>query len=149
MLPQAGMRPHVIERVTLHHTGPPPWWGAPDAPAYLRAIQSFHTGPERGWPDIAYHLLVDLDGAVWAGRPLAFAGDSATAYDPTGHALVAVLGDYDLQTPNADQFHALRAAVRRLLETYGLGAHALGGHRDYAATACPGRNLYPLLADLA
>jgi hypothetical protein len=147
--PGTGMRRHVIERVTLHHTGPPQWWGTPDAPAYLRAIQGFHTGPERRWPDIAYHLLVDLDGGVWAGRPIAFAGDSATAYDPAGHALVAVLGDYDVQTPNADQINALRATVRWLLETFGLGTHTLAGHRDYAATACPSRNLHLLLADLA
>src|SRR5262249_33590397 len=45
--PGVGMRPHRIERITVHHTGPPAWYGAPPAPAYLRVIQAFHTGPER------------------------------------------------------------------------------------------------------
>ncbi len=139
--PRDGLRPHVIDRVTLHHTGPPAWWGAPAAPEYLRIIQSFHQGPERGWPDIAYHLLIDLDGVVWEGRPLAFAGDTATDYDPAGHALVAVLGDYDVQQPNAAQLAALRATVQALQVRYDLPPEAVGRHRDYAATACPGRNL--------
>ena len=142
------MRPHAIERVTLHHTGPPAWYGTPPAPTYLRQIQAFHTGPERGWPDIAYHLLVDLDGVVWEGRPLEFAGDTATAYDPAGHALIAVLGDYDAQTPNEAQAGAVMETVHRLLATYALEAGVLGGHRDYAATACPGRALYTLLDEV-
>lgn len=143
--PGAGMRLHAIERITIHHTGPPAWYGAPAAPAYLRAIQAFHTGPERRWPDIAYHLLIDLDGAVWQGRPLAFAGDTATAYDPTGHALIALLGDYDLQTPNPAQLDALSAATHWLLDTFSLTLTTIATHRDYAPTACPGRNLYALI----
>jgi hypothetical protein len=139
--PGAGMRPHAIERVTLHHTGPPVWYGDPPAAGYLRIIQSFHTGPERRWPDIAYHLLIDLDGIVWQGRPLAFAGDTATSYDPTGHALVAVLGDYDVQQPNHAQLIAIEATISWLLTAYALDPATAGAHRDYAATACPGRNL--------
>lgn len=144
-LPAAGMRPHSIERVTVHHTGPPAWYGVPDSAAYLRAIHAFHTGPERRWPDIAYHLLVDLDGVVWEGRPLAVAGDTATAYDPTGHALVALLGDYDGQMLNEAQIAAMLGTIGWLHETYGLDPATLGGHRDYAATACPGRRVAALL----
>jgi hypothetical protein len=144
----AGMRLHRIERITVHHTGPPAWYGTTPATAYLRVIQAFHTGPERRWPDIAYHLLIDLDGIVWEGRPLAFAGDSATEYDPTGHALVAVLGDYDLQRPNASQLDALAACVAWLREAYALADAPVRGHRDYAATACPGAFLVPLLGSL-
>ena len=144
----AGLRPHLIERITVHHTGPPAWDGTPPAPAYLRQIQAFHTSPARGWPDIAYHLLIDREGGVWEGRALGFAGDTATAYDPTGHALVAVLGDYDVQLPNAAQLAALAATVGWLLNAYGLNARPPAGHRDYAAITSPGRHLYPLLGRL-
>jgi hypothetical protein len=143
--PGPGMRPHAIERVTVHHTGPPSWYGVPPAAVYLRAIQSFHQGAERRWPDIAYHLLIDLDGGVWEGRALAFAGDSATVYDPAGHALIAVVGDYDEQHPNRAQLDALAAIARWLCEAYGLDRATLGAHRDYAATACPGAQLYGCL----
>ena len=146
--PSSPRRPHTIERITIHHTGPPSWYGTPLAPDYLRAIQAFHQGPERRWPDIAYHFLVDLDGAVWEGRPLGFAGDTATSYDPLGHALVAVLGDYDVQTPGAAQLEALRSLVEWLVEAYGVNAETLAGHRDYAVTACPGRNLYALIGEI-
>jgi hypothetical protein len=146
--PGSGLSPHRISRITLHHTGPPPWYGVPHSPAYLRNIQSFHMGPERRWPDIAYHLLIDLDGAVWEGRSLTVAGDTATAYDPAGHALVAVLGDYSLQHPNPAQRDAIAATVRWLVHTYELSAETLHGHRDYAATACPGDNLVALLDEI-
>ena len=139
--PRAGMRAHTIERVTVHHTGSPAWYGIPSVPAYLRQIHAFHTGPERGWPDIAYHLLVDLDGVIWEGRSLEVAGDTATSYDPAGHALIAVLGDYDAQSPNEAQVEAVRETVRWLLEVYALDRSVVGAHRDYAATACPGRNV--------
>jgi hypothetical protein len=143
-----GMRPHQIDRITLHHTGPPEWYGAPSASVYLRAIQSFHMGPERRWPDIAYHLLIDLDGVVWEGRSLLFAGDTATDYDPTGHALIAVLGDYSIQHPNAPQRDTIVDTVRRLMDAYSLTADALYGHRDYAATVCPGDHIAVLLDDV-
>lgn len=146
--PGSGLRPHRIDRITLHHTGPPPWYGEPPAPAYLRLIQAFHMGPERRWPDIAYHLLIDLDGIVWEGRSLAVAGDTATDYDPAGHALIAVLGDYSRQYPTVAQRDAIVATVRRLMNTYDLAAETLRGHRDYAATACPGDNLVALLDDI-
>lgn len=146
--PRPGMRPHQIDRITLHHTGPPAWYGAPPAPAYLHAIQAFHMGPERRWPDIAYHLLVDLDGAVWEGRSLTVAGDTATDYDPSGHALIAVLGDYSVQQPNAAQWDAIVGTVRWLMDTYGVAADTLFGHRDYAATACPGDSLAILLDEI-
>lgn len=143
-----GMRRHVPARVTVHHTGPPAYRGSPDAASYLRVIQLFHTGPERRWPDLAYHLLIGLDGAVWEGRDLAFAGDSATEYDPAGHLLVALLGDYEVQQPNPGQIDALRDTVSWLLQTYELDPAAIAGHRDYAATACPGVNLYRRLPAL-
>ena len=146
--PGPDLRPHRIDRITLHHTGPPPWYGTPPAPAYLRVIQSFHMGPERRWPDIAYHLLIDLDGVVWEGRSLAVAGDTATDYDPTGHALIAVLGDYSRQQPTVAQRDAIAATVRRLIDTYDLAIESLHGHRDYAATACPGDNLAALLDEI-
>lgn len=146
--PAGGMTAHAIDRVTIHHTGPPAWYGSPPAPAYLRVIQAFHAGVERGWPDIAYHLLIDLDGLVWQGRSLAYAGDSATAYDPTGHALVAVLGDYDVQIPSPAQVDALQTIVRWLIEAHNVKPSRVGAHRDYVATACPGRYLYTLIDGL-
>jgi hypothetical protein len=105
-------------------------------------------GPERRWPDIAYHLLIDLDGIVWEGRSLAVAGDTATGYDPAGHALIAVLGDYTLQHPNVAQEDAVAVTARWLIDSYGLAAETLRGHRDYAATACPGDHLAALLDDI-
>ena len=59
-----------------------------------------------------------------------------------------MLGDYDVQAPSTAQLDALQATVRWLLTANHLDGETLGGHRDYAATACPGRNLYAALIDL-
>jgi hypothetical protein len=146
--PGPGRRSHRIDRITLHHTGPPSWYGVPPTPAYLRAIQSFHMGPDRRWPDIAYHLLIDLDGIVWEGRSLTVAGDTATNYDPAGHALIAVLGDYSRQQPTVAQRDAIVDTVGWLVDSYGCAPETLRGHRDYAATACPGDYLAALLDEI-
>lgn len=146
--PGPDRRPHRIDRITLHHTGPPSWYGVPPTPAYLRAIQSFHMGPDRRWPDIAYHLLIDLDGIVWEGRSLTVAGDTATNYDPAAHALIAVLGDYSLQQPTVAQRNAIVDTAGWLVDTHGCAPETLHGHRDYAATACPGDYLAALLDEI-
>src|SRR5918998_645475 len=55
--------PQTPKGVSFHHTGAT-WTGRPGPEQYLRNIQTFHTGPQREWEDIAYHFLIDLDGNV-------------------------------------------------------------------------------------
>ena len=139
--PGPDRRPHRIDRITLHHTGPPSWYGVPPTPAYLRAIQSFHMGPDRRWPDIAYHLLIDLDGIH---PDVAEVGSD----HPAAQALIAVLGDYSLQQPTVAQRNAIVDTAGWLVDTHGCAPETLHGHRDYAATACPGDYLAALLDEI-
>ena len=39
-----------------------------------RGIYRFHTGPSKGWPDIAYNFFVDRFGTVYEGRTGSLAG---------------------------------------------------------------------------
>jgi hypothetical protein len=140
-----GLKAHTISRLTVHHTAR--FLRSPaDAPAAVRGHQRFHI-EERGWPDLAYHYIISSDGYAFEGRPEAFRGDTATSYDPTGHFLVCLEGEFDTQSPSPEQLETL---VRLL--AYGAGKHAvdlsmIGGHRDFAATACPGATLYEGIAD--
>jgi hypothetical protein len=131
--------------VTVHHAAGL-WWGG-DAREYVRWIQAFHQGPELGWTDIAYHYLVDRDGAIYAGRPEAAVPDTATNYDPAGHLALCLLGDFEVQQPTAEQIRSLVILASWLLAKHRLPLSALGGHRDYASTLCPGLHLYALLQD--
>jgi hypothetical protein len=137
-----GYVPHTIERITIHHDGAE-FYG--DAVARLKSLQS--DARNRGWVDIPYHFLIDLEGNIYEGRPLQFVGDTATEYDPTGHALITVMGNYEVQEINQAQLNAIVDLAAWLCYEYSIPPELIKGHRDYAATACPGKNLYRYLAN--
>jgi len=141
-----GYRPHTIRRITLHHGGVV-FKGDTPMPEYLRNLQ-FWSRRERPWPDIPYHFLIDLNGEIWEGRPLQYAGDTNTNYDPTGHALICVLGNYEVQQVNPKQLEAVIKLMTALCKAYHISPDSIKGHKDYVpSTLCPGKNLYRFLQD--
>jgi N-acetyl-anhydromuramyl-L-alanine amidase AmpD len=104
-----------------------------------------------GWGDIAYHYIIGKDGLVYEARPAPFAGDTATNYDPDGHLLVVIEGNFDEENPTQAQLDALVLVVAWSAEEWDVSLDDVSGHRDHAATSCPGANLYPFIAsgDLA
>jgi hypothetical protein len=131
------MIPHTIERLTVHHAGDQV---GTTGPAQFRGWQSWHMSGQ-GWPDIAYHLLIGIDGTVYEGRDPAYRGDTGTTYDTTGHFLVVVEGNFEAEKPTAAQITSLEAVLAWAAENYDVSPATIGGHGDYAATLCPGRNL--------
>jgi hypothetical protein len=140
-----GMEEHTIERLTIHHTGVE-LEDNREAPSRLRAHQDFHQR-DRGWPDLAYHFAVDREGNIYEGRSTDFRGDTATSYDPTGHFLAVLEGNFDVETPADPQMQSLVVLLAWASDRYSVGVNAIKSHRDYAPreTACPGANLYAQL----
>ena len=137
-----GYVPHILDRITIHHTGVE----FHDDP--VAQMKSLHAGSiRRGWVDIPYHFLIDLEGNIYQARPLEFVGDTATEYDPTGHALITVMGNYEIQEINEAQLWAVVDLASWLCYEYSLEPQSIRGHRDYAATLCPGADLYQYLAN--
>lgn len=137
---------HRPARITVHHTQAV-LGDNRDAPARFRQHQRLHQS-DRGWPDLAYHLMIDRDGNVYQGRPLDVRGDTATTYDPTGHLLPCLEGDFNLQDPTDVQIDALVTVVAWMMSTYRIGSDLVAGHRDFADTSCPGDRLYPRLDEI-
>ena len=135
---------HQIERLTVHHSAVA-LRDNRKAPQHLRVYQEDHQS--RGWPDIAYHLLVDRHGNVYQGRPMLAVGDSATPYDPTGHLLVLCIGNFEVQGVSAAQLDATINVLAWASARFDVAASTIRGHRDYAATSCPGKDLYHFIAD--
>lgn len=136
---------HRIRRITVHHSAV----ALRDnslAPARLRSHQAAHQ--DRGWPDIAYHLLIDRDGHVYAGRPRWAVGDTSTNYDPRGHLLVMCEGNFQEQRPSPAQVRALVDVLAWAVDRYGVGVRTIRGHLEYADTACPGRGLQRRLGEV-
>ena len=143
--PARDERRHELRLLTLHHTAAP----LPDnrkAPERLRGHQAYHRA--QGWPDIAYHYGVDQRGNVYELRAVDRPGDTFTDYDPGGHFLVVCEGNYDQQQPTDAMLAATAEILAHGAATYGLGADSLTGHRDHAATTCPGDALQSRLGEL-
>jgi hypothetical protein len=163
-----------VRFVLVHHTVHPNDYGPGDAVGLLTAMYRFHTGPERGWPDIAYNFLVDRFGTVFEGRAGSLAGPKAG--DATGGSqgfaqLCAFIGDHQVEAPSAEAAASMAALLAFLGDRHGLdlapGATAtfvsrgsnrrpagvevttptISGHRDMSATACPGDAAYRLVTD--
>jgi hypothetical protein len=144
-LPAVGeFRTHRIERLTVHHTGD--LLESNDlAPERIRGHQRGHL--DRGWPDLAYHVIIDAAGHVYQGRPLHAVGDTGTEYDPTGHFLVCCEGNFDEQPIPEAQRSRLVDVLAWAATTFAVAPATIAGHRDVAATSCPGDDLYASIAD--
>jgi len=142
----SGYRTHRLERITLHHSGVY-YDGKTPAAEKLRNLQAW-SRRDRPWVDIPYHFLIDLEGRIYEGRPLQYVGDTNTSYDPTGHVLISVMGNYEEQPFLPVQQQAVVQLVAWLSAAYNLSPDSLRGHKDYDPTTdCPGKNIYPLLQD--
>lgn len=147
--PTLAMRAHTPVRLTIHHTGV-----AIDTTRSLAqklvALQQFSqredslaSGKRKpAWADVPYHFYVAADGSIGAGRDWRYAGDTNTPYDPAGHLLVVVEGNFERDTLTTAQRGALERLVPALAVQHRIPADSLRSHRDYAQTSCPGRDLY-------
>ena len=139
--------PHKITHVTLHHTGDSKPLLPGDSPvARLRGLQSWGAS-DRNWWDVPYHFLLGLDGDIYEGRDYHFMGETNTAYDPGGHFLISVIGNYGVQEPTQAQLNAIADMMAWALDEFDLPVGKIGGHYNYADTGCPGKNLRKYLED--
>jgi hypothetical protein len=139
--------PHTITHVTLHHTGSAePLRPHEDPVQRLRALQAWGAR-DRNWWDVPYHFLIDLSGTIYEGRDWRFTGETNTGYDPAGHLLISVIGNYELQQPTPAQLAAIADLMAWALDRFALSPDRIGGHYDHAETLCPGRHLRALLED--
>lgn len=137
---------HEIKFITLHHGGEE-YKGDKPTPAYLVNLQNW-SRTEKKWIDLPYHFLIDLEGKIYAGRALRYPGDTNTAYDPAGHALICVLGNYEIQYPSKRQREAVIDLFTWLCWRYQISPETIKGHKDVAeGTVCPGKNLYAYLTN--
>jgi hypothetical protein len=139
-----GLVPHTIERLTVHHTAAI-LGDNRDAPGRLRGHQAYHKS--LGWPDLAYHMAVDANGNIYAGRATSARGDTATNYDPSGHFLVVAEGDFNSQELPAAQLDGVATVLAWAAAEFSADPATIRGHRDWASTSCPGESFYPLVAN--
>ena len=101
------------------------------------SIRRFHI-EERGFSDIGYHWVIDVDGELEKGRPMTEQGAHVSG-ENKGNIGICLVGE-DRFT--ADQFRALRGLLNRLFRTYDIKARDLYCHYEFesakqARKTCP------------
>ncbi len=139
--------PHQVHQITLHHSGSSePLRPEDDPVAILNDL--FEWGAEdRNWWDVPYHYLIDLEGHIYEGRDAKYAGETNTTYDPRGHLLISVMGNYNEQEPTDAQINAIAEMMAYAIQKYDLSVDDIYAHRDWADTSCPGDHLQKYLDD--
>ncbi len=154
--PVAEMKSHKISRITIHHTATlqKPERSLADK---MKSLQKFSQNPgtlgngkaKLAWPDVPYHLYIDCHGEIAEGRDANFVGDTNTAYDPTGHLLVVLEGNFEEEFPKEAQLAALRNLLASKQSFYRIASGQIGSHKDFAETLCPGKHLHEMIPSIA
>lgn len=129
--PRARTRRTRTDAIVLHHL---------DAHWDVHKTHQHHLS--LGWNGIGYNYHIAMDGTISLGRGLEFEGAHTLGANSTtiGIGCAGRFHSVDRVMPDV-QFNALVWLIRHLQNIY--GALPIGGHRDLAATACPGQ-FFPL-----
>jgi N-acetylmuramoyl-L-alanine amidase len=117
-----------VQVVTVHHSATP---AGEDGAAAVRAVYRSHT-LRRRWGDIGYHLLIDPEGVLYAGRytgdgdaavfaeepdgdepPRCVTGGHVRHYNP-GNIGICLLGNFSKAGPTEAATDTLEATLARL-----------------------------------
>ncbi|MFC9085370.1 peptidoglycan recognition protein family protein [Nocardiopsis dassonvillei] len=112
---------------------------------YWRDTRAFHTGPSRGWADIAYSFMSCAHGYVLEGRGLYKTQAAQPGGNTSHYSVTLATGPTDAITP--EQINAVRALRQWLMEPDTSIAGTVLGHRDFVSTSCPGDKAYSLVRD--
>ncbi|MEE2829051.1 MAG: N-acetylmuramoyl-L-alanine amidase [Myxococcota bacterium] len=143
--PGPGQVEHRVERLSVHHTASPGAARGKGAER-VRKFQRYHQ-EHKGWPDIAYHFVISPAGTIYEGRSTRYRGDTATSYDTTGHFLVALDGNFEEGRPSDEAMLSLSQLLAWASQEFAVPAQTISGHREHAATACPGKYLARTIED--
>ena len=100
-------------------------------------IKQWHK--DRGWSDIGYHFVIELDGTIRDGRPVERSGAHAKGHNKDSIGICYVGGTDEngeaKDTRTEEQISNLLDLVLDLRQTYGeLSVH---GHNEFSSKECP------------
>ncbi len=113
----------------------------------LDRIRKFHTDPPpagRGWQDIGYHAVVEKVGPAYValpGRPLWLEGAHCPAQGQNKISLgICFVGNFEIDEMDWGQLVAGADLIAEWCIRFDISTRRITAHRDWKATACPGKN---------
>jgi hypothetical protein len=158
----------------VHHTVSSNTYAETAVADQIRGFFNFHTGPEKGWNDVAYNFFIDRFGGVWEARTGSLAGPvrgDATGGNQGFSQLVCMVGDFGAQPPSPAAVESLARVLGALGAKYGIDTSpgattsfvsrksnrwkaglcvetpTIAGHREMSQTTCPGDALFAIVRD--
>lgn len=122
-----------IDKIIIHCSATPE-----NRDIKTETIRSWHV-KGRGWSDIGYHFVIELDGAVKNGRALHKMG--AHTKGENAHSIgVCYVGGVDKQNNAKDtrtdaQKESMNKLIASLIDEY--PEASVHGHNEFSAKACP------------
>jgi len=123
-------QPKVITHLVIHHSASHPDT-TPDE------IAEWHK--KRGFSKIGYHKIITPEGKIHDGRSEDEVPASVKEHNK-GTLAVCLTGNFERDTPTELQLLFLEVQIQEWKTKH--PSAKVVGHRDLAATLCPGKNLY-------
>lgn len=101
-------------------------------------IRSWHV-KGRGWSDIGYHFVIELNGAVKFGRPLERIGAHTKGHNAHSIGICYVGGVDDTNKAKDTRTEQQKESLRELLDILRIEHPdaTIHGHNEFSAKACP------------
>lgn len=132
-----------IEKIIIHCSATPE-----GRDVNVETIKSWHV-KGRGWSDIGYHYVIELNGMIKFGRPLEKSGAHTKGHNATSIGICYVGGiDKDKKpkdTRTEQQKESLIQLIDILLNDY--PDATIHGHNEFSAKACPSFNVQKEFAE--
>lgn len=141
------MDKRVMDTVVIHHDAEFRPDVYPSLPRYINEA-NFHIS--KGYGHISYHYIIDNVGEIFYCLD-----ETEVAYHCGNYAInlkslaIKLDGNMEEQKPTKQQIKSLQKLLVWLTtqrpDIPKILRNSIKGHRDIKATACPGKNLYPLI----
>lgn len=121
-----------INKIILHCSATPEY-----RHVSVNTIRQWHL--DRGWSDIGYHYIIELDGTIKEGRPVERQGAHVRGLNKNSIGICYVGGCDEDMKPKDTRTIAQKISLERLI-TELMNANinsTLHGHNEFSSKACP------------
>ncbi len=122
----------MINKIILHCSATPE-----GRDVSVDTVRDWHL--DRGWSDIGYHYVIELDGTIRNGRPVERQGAHVRGFNKNSIG-ICYIGGCDAEmapkdTRTKSQLESLESLIENLMNEY--PNSTLHGHNEFSSKACP------------